>query len=191
MKFPAASKIEMAACTDESRESIARPYLDVDKKIIAASNGCIAVVMPVQIDEGDTSGHLDSAALVEARKIAGRKAETVSLRANGQYALPNGMTIPRSQTETPFPDMEQYMARELTSDTSGDVVHICLNVDYLVKIAAALGAGKNAHLNLDIKPEIVTRSGRSKWTGSLNPIAVTCDTSEGYAVIMPARRGEK
>ena len=68
MKIHKSLRPELAVSKDQSRYVLTEPWLDAENKVIVATDGRHMVVVPVEIEEGDTSGHVSAEALAGARK---------------------------------------------------------------------------------------------------------------------------
>jgi len=157
MIIPANCKIESAACPDSVRFVLTEPYLDVQTAAdgartgqLVATDGMIMAIVPVVLDEHDTSGWVGIAPLQAARKSAGSKRPT-ELVANSaaQFA---GCTMPRSSVWPPavapvilpgdtapippnFPNWRQVLV-----PSSSDDILVTFDMALLVRLAKAIGA---------------------------------------------------
>lgn len=126
-------KIEGAAGKGDIRSYLREPYLDVDNKRIIAADGHIAAIVPILIDEGDTSGHISADAIVAARKSAtarSRPDKLINIKANGSLTLDNNASFPRNDLGK-FVDIDRVIAPK-----SHDV--ISLNAKLLLNLAQAI-----------------------------------------------------
>lgn len=171
MKFPN-TLIEKATGPKDIRSYLHEVYLDTDKKRLIATNGHIAVIVPVELSEQDTSGPVSADALKAARRT------TKSLTAISEpeiictdvLTVTNGPTFPRSELSGKFPDVDRIMPKKKGR------IKISFNAQLLVDLALAIGEGKHkTGVCLHIDPN----DGETAIYVSNN--------SDRYGVIMPMR----
>lgn len=133
MKLPQ-TEIERAASQGDIRVYMNYVHFDVDGKRIVASNGHILAVVPVEVEEGDTSGPIPAAAFKAARKAAGSHIDP-SMKANGAVILQDGSTLPRPSADDigPFPNWQTIMDRFKPSGIS-----VTFNAELLLDLARAI-----------------------------------------------------
>ena len=136
-------------------------YLDVDRKEIMATDGYCAVILPVEVEDGDHSGLLSIESVKAIRKNKGQAA------CNGSVACKDA-SYTRPTSDTSFPSVSDAVPRE---PREGEVL-VCLDAALLKKVADALG---NAVVCLAIVP------------GTMEPIRISTSRGEGYAALMPCR----
>lgn len=159
------------------RVVLQEPYLDVDKKVLYAANAWAAVRLPVEVEDGDTSGPVTKAALAAARK-----AKTDSIRADGSLSI-----VGNDGTATLVrPDVGQFPNIDaVTPAEYEEPFRIALNPSLLSAIADAM----------DAKLVVLTFS---KKAPDLSAIRVTPSQFDGPApdpkvvegmvgILMPAR----
>ena len=122
-------KVELCASKDATRLHLSGVHLNVETKRLVATDGERLVIVPCEVSDGDVSGLLPVAALVEARKQDGQ------ISANGAAVLSNGATFERP--DATFPPYESILSPE-----RGQAFTFGLNAQHLLDIAKALGADK-------------------------------------------------
>ena len=129
MKLPN-TDIERAAASNDIRRYLNHVHLDVENQNLVACAGSILAVVPVEVDEGDTTGPITKDAIKLARKGAKKNEPTVL--ANGSLSIPaQGVTMARPDDGV-FPDYQRVLIRD------EDLPTICLDADLLVDLASAL-----------------------------------------------------
>lgn len=127
-------KIEgVVASKNDVRLNLQEPYLDVENRRMVATNGHAAVVVPVEIEDGDTSGHISVESIIAARKVAPerkRQHKTIRVAANGTLVLNNGASFPRSILGT-YPNIDMVIPQR-TYDT------ISIDAERLLELAQAI-----------------------------------------------------
>lgn len=130
MKLPN-TEIERAAADGDIRAYLNHVHLDVEGKCVVASDGMVLAMVPVEVDEEDTTGPITKDAIKHARKGA-KKAEATIL-ANGSLRMPlAGVTLDRPTGEGTFPDYRRVLV------TDEDLPTICLDADLLSDLASAM-----------------------------------------------------
>lgn len=169
MKLPN-TEIERAAADGDIRAYLNHVHLNVEQKHVVATDGHILAVVPVEVDEEDTTGPISIDAIKHARK--GPKKSDATIIANGEQRIPlMGMTLARPNDGT-FPDYNMCLGRVSKSGLS-----LSFDAGLLFELARALNRrdSKNLGVRLDLP---------SHCSGG---IAVTpADGPEGaHGVIMP------
>lgn len=181
MLIPKQCKIIEAASTDSTRSSINRPYLDVEKKLLIATDGRIMAMLPVATGPNDVDGFID----VEAIKLAtthSKGQEEIFLHCpEGELKTHDGLSLPRT-TESDagkFPNWKQVLP-----DSPAKPFKFSFDVFLLAKLAKALGAGKTR--NLDKQGQVTLTV---DVADDRAPITITCGNgpSGNSGVIMPMR----
>lgn len=178
MKLPDC-KIEKAICTDESRYSITSALLEVEAdgkgKLIAANEHIMAIV-PVEVEDGDTTGLISKDAL----ETAGKQKSAVYRRvmANDSLKIVTGAGVLESKRpEGQFPNYREIV-KGAPERIASERPTISFNVQSLLKLAQALGpvTSKVADVNLWIDKKrhgaaiIVRNTGNPNAYGVLMPI---------------------
>ena len=176
MRLDKAQRIELAVSTDDGREFIASAYLDTERRELAATNGHVLVVLPVTLDDGDTTGRVSVEALKAARKLATRGAP-VEVQANGALQLTNGASYPRPDTCGEFPNYREVMPDYSARKT----VTFGVNASYLWQVAQAIGCTKG-DANVMITIPVPSDDG-----DMLDPIKVERTGDDSVGVVMPCR----
>lgn len=130
MKLPT-SKIELCCSTETYRPHLQYVHLDADRRMLEVTDGHVAVRVPVELDEGDTSGPISVEAIKDARK---RKA---NLRANGTLGTDGGPSWPRPEAE-PLADKLQ----PLFAAANRDLPDIAIDAELILAAAKAICTGK-------------------------------------------------
>lgn len=174
MKLPKDCLLEKICSKDATRPAINRPFLDIKDGIahLIGTNGRAIAVIPVEISQEDTQGHIPVDGLKAARKAAKGKGAEISAKANGSFALETGQSFPRGVDAT-FPNWRQVIPAEKPF-----VFEIGLDAEILLNLAQALGSEGQVRLS---------------FTGAQDPILVRAMSGplkykdEVKAVIMPVR----
>lgn len=110
-----------------ARVYLTAPYLDVAKARLVATNGHALVIHPVEIDAGDTSGHVP----IDALKAAGGKRGGGSIALNGSATV-GGVQYPRPDLGQ-YPDVDRVIpAKPETPPT------VIFDAELLLKLAQAM-----------------------------------------------------
>lgn len=165
MKTPL-SKIEKAVAVKDGRYYLNDVYLDVEKSRLVSTNGHICAIVPIETDEGDTSGPVSVEALKHARKL-----KSEHIKVNGSLALDNGMVLPRPEKAN-YPDVDRIIPKE-----DGFKVIIGLDASLLLKLAEAVNDQSSSYLT-NLKLHI---------SGPNEAIKVTGNIKGAIGVIMPVR----
>ena len=182
MRLPKACQIELAASGDVAR-NFCYPQLDVERKRIVATDGRILACVPVEVEDGDTSGRVSPEALKASRKASGPLG--VPTLACGERLITSDGTLFKRPDNDSFPPVDQVIP-EYRPGTAG-TVSICLDPALLMALAKALGNGKNHGISLTIN--LPTGKERGASAGySLEPVVVTTESCPGgIGVLMPCR----
>ena len=140
-------KVEGVVSEEVNRLSLTEIRYDVEGKRVIASDGKMAVVVPVETEEGDVTGMVNPDVFKRARKIAGKKVPPRVIL-NGNAMFPNGETCPRSHLEpgTVFPDVDAVVKSSLEAGKKPSVV--CLDAELLHNLAKAVGNGDDCRIEL-------------------------------------------
>ena len=135
MKFDRNFKPELIVSKDPFRGALNFVELDKAENRLCATDGHRLVAVPVQVDEHDTSGPVDSKMLGEARKLAkSAKEDHAEIQCDGALKLTNGATAPRpDRAGMNFPAWRQIMSGVATKSL------IAFNAKYLKELAEAIG----------------------------------------------------
>jgi len=82
---------------ESSRFAIGGIYLDTKNKSLVSTNGKALAVIPVEIEEGDTTAILSPELWTEKRK----RNELIEAKVNGKTIMPNGKTFDNIDGEFP------------------------------------------------------------------------------------------
>ena len=102
--------------------------------VAEATNGRIAVLVPVEMDENDKPGRITR----EALRLARTKANLGIIKATDQLELKNGWKLPRPAEKElgNFPDIEQVIPKE----SARKEMVFSINPTFLKNLADAMGA---------------------------------------------------
>jgi hypothetical protein len=180
-------KIEAMASSDANRyglNAVALDLSDPTKPLAVATNGSALACVPVELEPGDTEGMVPCAALSEARKAA-RKAETVSVKANGhvEYQGKAGtVSMPRPY-DGPTEGIKVFPNwREVVKDPKGSVVRIGIDAAMLLVLAEAIGAGSKGGTHVAITIQL---DSNGRPTLDAMKVEPTTGTTAAWGVIMP------
>lgn len=148
MKFTTKCHIEKVCSKNETRVVLTNAYFDKDKARLIAANGISMAVIPVTVEENDTTGFVSPAALKEYRKQS--KRYNVSIELNGSQKIgPVTFERPTAETCGTFPNVDQVIPKDATEHTTV----IGLNAELLADLASALGS-RDGVVTLKIKSAI-------------------------------------
>lgn len=160
------------------------PFLDVERKLLVATNGHIFIAIPVTVEEGkDCRGYITSDALEYARKVAKRTGQKISIKAR-RKTLAVGNTIFKRPPCNDFPDLDYVLKGFPTSQK--DIV-FGMDSKYIKSITRALNPGKSEYIYYRFNPNET-----DKKCGHAGPIGISFkprgrEGSNQIAVIMPVR----
>jgi len=132
---------ELAVSRDSTRAREAQPYLDADAKVIVATNGCMLVVLPAEIDGLDRSGYVPGEAFVTARKIAKKTRCDSSIELSPTQATVGGITYGRQ--EGVFDEWSKVLPKK-----PNNTFEVSLNPHLLARLASSMGVGKEQGITL-------------------------------------------
>ena len=140
-------KVEGVVSDEVTRFSLTEIRYDVEGKRVIASDGKMAVVVPVEPEEGDATGMVNPDVFRRARKIAGKRG-TPRVTLNGNATFTNGETCPRSslEPETRFPDIDAVTQSAIEAGEKPSAV--CLDAELLITLAKAVGNGDDCRIEL-------------------------------------------
>lgn len=119
MKLDPKYKPELCVSDDEERFNLTLPYLDAKAKTIAATNGHLLVVVPVELDEGEKSRHVVQPELDRARYPVSPAAEDI---ARDRGVFPDVIKV--------VPPFKPFSAGTVT---------VGFSAEYLFRLSQALG----------------------------------------------------
>lgn len=141
MRLHKKCKIEFAASKDKSRACLMEPYLEIREggfARIAATDGKILAVIPVECEDGETSGYVSADALKAARK---GKLPEAEIHCNGALQVQGGATFPRmDSTEFSFPKIDAVTVPPNQEIHGCQRVRLVINTALLSRLAEALGS---------------------------------------------------
>lgn len=169
MRIAKRFKVELCASDDDDRKRLAQPYLDTKHECLAATNGHMLVVAPVELCDNDRSGPISCTALRFARNQRTDIVDPdISMVATGKALnLKDGTSFPRADTEFPpyrevIPDKDRPNTRK-----------VAFNAQYLWELCQAMGGADDPHVIITIGAE------------PRDPILVERDDTEAIGVLMP------
>lgn len=155
MKIKTDCRVEKAVSSDRDRWALSQPWLDVSAKAMVATDGRILAVVPVEVEEGDLTGHVMKDVMVKARKSAlkaDRKAESMTLCV-GDYADPALV----AGANLIFPNYQNAIPKGVASGKNKPNIRVKLDGDLLGRLLAAIGSSKFIlELTVEVKEGEVT-----------------------------------
>lgn len=143
MKLHKEILIEKACSGDASRPVLHAVYLQKQENgqaRLLATNGRIAAIVPVVVDESDSAGYISHDALKAARKAAPRSAECF-FTANGVCKMPDGQEFSRP-TPGNYPNVDAVIPKDETKFS------VSLDPALLLAVAQAIGAERGVTLEI-------------------------------------------
>ncbi len=178
MRLDKNSKVELIATTDETRPHLLHPWLDVEAKVLVATDGTRLIKHPVVIDDGDVSAFVSVVALKAARKLVPKKVAHLEIAVGVDHlTLTNGMTMPTPKSDLSFPPYEKVIPNYSNRET----VTVGLDAKLLMGLCQALGGGKGGtavRLTFPVK---------ENGEVMLDPIVVEYMQSDAIGILMPSR----
>lgn len=141
MKLPKNAKIEAVCSTDETREVITHPYLEIKDGTarVIATNGRAIVAIPVEVEDGEESGWVSIPALAAARKACasrGPEKDMASVHCNGTCRTATAdFPRPFKDDAMTFPNYRQCIPNE---DQKG-IMKLSFDVNLLAAVVKAAG----------------------------------------------------
>jgi hypothetical protein len=177
MQLDPAFKIEKACSSDQSRPVLSCAYLDAGEGKLVATDSYALAVVPVELEEGDTSGLVPAAAFQAWRKASTRTVPA-GFSANGAVEVsgPDGSSS-FVRPEGQFPRWAELVGTPRDGGTGEELQPIAefgIDAGLLARLAEAIGAGKHGHV-------------RVKVYSPLRPIRVESMSGEGFGIVMPVR----
>ena len=174
-------EIERAASKDASRPVLSHVYLNTENGTLEATDSYRAVVVPVEVEEGDESGLIPADALKAQRKAS--KYAAASLSVNGEIRL---STSEGEQSwrkgEGQFPNIQRITPEERSS------FRISLNPKFLLETARALGNDEQVVLEFVRQSDKTEGEDVGAFPNNLKPIRVTVPQGgDSYGILMPIR----
>lgn len=192
MKLDKTQKIEECASKDPTREVLASPYLDTERGVLVATDGRKITVLPVEVEEGDTTGHVNTTAIKAARKLAkGVKNTHLSIACNGGLKTADGTNHARYDGGK-YPDWRQVVP-DVPNDA--DTIELVVDVALLADVAKSLGTTSlRIAFRRDGDKEQTTAYGVTSplyihaATRPIWPGAESKTDKDPFAVVMPMKR---
>ena len=173
------------ASKDQSRPILTHLHLDVDRKMIEATDSYGLVSIPVEVEEGDVSGMVPIEAWTAFFKAHSKRVPSPSLQCGEDCVLEiDGSTSRWKRPEGTFPSVAQLMPDE--ANRSG--FRVRLSVPLLANIAAGLGTDEVTLGFVRSKPELdESAEGVGYFPSNLRPIIVSNGEHGEQAILMPVR----
>jgi hypothetical protein len=143
MKLAKDKKIELCVCKDITRDHLAHPMLDVERKRLVATNGNVLVSIPVELEEGcDISGPVPVDAIKAGRKTVKAGDDFTVLVHQERVEVPAAPGMPRFKRDheiaSCFPKAKQVDT--VIPNGKGHTVVIGIDARLLLDVAQALGS---------------------------------------------------
>ena len=181
MRFP--KEYQPDALIDPGTVHLASVHLDVEKKTLSVSNNAGLAILPVTIEEGDTTGRVSDKALKEATKLAG-KAPEACLKAREYLTLADGKSLPRPKA-MPFPETAMVFPAYKHGDKG--TLSVAFSLKSLIKLAQAIGVNTPEQAVVWTFPTPVPKESGAPGE-MLAPIVVQGGlTGTEVAILMPMR----
>lgn len=147
MKIDRRLRPERVVSTDDTRYQIEDPYLDVEHKVLVATNGWALVALPVEVTEGEASRYVSTDLLDVARRFTADE----EIEILGDQVGPDGPSWPTDQ-DRKFPAWRQVVPTKKPGDPG--TVTVGLDATQLRAIALALGAGAYGYEDEDVRCQV-------------------------------------
>lgn len=134
MKY-ANTKIEKCVANKrDPRYYLQHVYLDADNARLLSTDGHHLAVLPVELEDQDTSGAVPADAFKAARKRSNLDDKgQCSITINEHCETADGATLPRPDSDFVYPDVDRIIP-----DRDGDRTEVIINADLLANIQAAI-----------------------------------------------------
>lgn len=168
MKLPNARIEQATRKKDKVRPQLNNMRLDVEQHTLAATDGFILALVPVEVDDGDTSGYITPEAIALARKT-----RADSITADSALKLPDGTQLPRPKDA----DMPQWPNVAVVIPPKPDhEPDLIIDTALLLRLAEALND----------QSQKKTATALKLWfSGRESPIYAEGNTVGAVGVIMP------
>lgn len=172
MKLPK-GKIERVCSAEKSRYVFNSVMLDVEKRRLLATDGCIAVVIPCEPDEGDTSGLIPAIAFKSARRFG---IDKIDLSAADKITMAKDhkdgyrISIELARPTGAFPSFDAVIPQ-----ASGPPA-VALSLQLLSTLITAIALGPSTLVGI--------------WPGKDLVSAAYIECQQGCGAIAPMRVGE-
>ena len=180
MKIPN-TKFDKCADPKGSRPYLREPWLDVDKERLVATNGHVMVVIPVEVDSDDTTGHVPMDAVKAARKVT---KDDPHLLMETEHANAYGGRYPRGDLGK-YPNVDQIIEPLPKGEGEADII---LDAKMLYDLAQALMTCKTtepARVRLYFKKD---DEGTVDKTAAIRVVPLSPNAAaDAFGVIMPCR----
>lgn len=130
MKVPNTKFEKCAATKADVRYYLREPWLDVDGKRLLATDGHVLAVIPVEVDDDDTTGTVPMDAVKAVRKVSKKGGELLLETA---HANAYGVRYPREECK--YPDVDRILEPANNGKGTPDIV---VDAKLLYDLAQAL-----------------------------------------------------
>lgn len=177
MRLDKKCKIELVASSDSTRSHLCHPFLDVDAKVLVATDGHRLIKHPVEVDPADVSGYISADALKVARKLNRADAQLVIRATSDALELLDGTIMPRPTSKNSFPPYD----RVIPNYDNRDTITVALDAKYLMELCQALGGNAKDGTAVSLTFPLPTDG-----DAMLDPFVVDRSAgSEAVAILMP------
>lgn len=173
--------VELVASTDYTRSRLTQPHLDIENKVLVATNGRAMAVVGVTIEPRDVAGPVPLVALKEARKVIAKDG-IAHLDCRKLVVLVNRMVFPRYGSPYGPPSGTSFPTwQEVTKRPPGSPIIVSFDHRLLTKVARSLGI--TGQVILEVTPNPDTK------TSTLEAMRVydVGSADNDYAIMMPCR----
>jgi hypothetical protein len=188
-----ATKLEKILCKDDSRPILTHVFLDVDRRVVEATDSYRLVSIPVDVDDHDVTGLIPRDAFLALQKAhakhRGGHDTAPALYCNGSCRLEAAGTVQEWPTrpDGQFPDVAKLMP----GPSQESAFRIAINARMLADLAAGMGTGDEVELSFLLPTGVAgDEGGRDGWIpNNLRPIVVRpANPSNGeIGLLMPVR----
>lgn len=174
-------EIERVTSKDKARPALTHAYLNTERGTLEATNSYAAVVVPVEIEEGDESGLIPAEALKAQRKASKYTEASLSVNGNVSLATPEGEQSWK-KGEGQFANLHQLTPTEWSN------FRIALNPKFLLELAQALGDPESVTLEFVRQTDKDEGEDVGSFPSPLRPMRVTVPRGgDSYGILMPIR----
>jgi hypothetical protein len=188
VKFDSRWFPELAVASKYSaRPQLEHAYLDTGRRRLAATNGHIMVLVPCEIEDGDTDGLVSVAAIEWARDRLRNKGVGQDIQiACGERLVCDGASFDRPVAEGSYPPVDQAMPDQ--RHASPGSVTFAVDANYIKRLANALGEGRDDEDRVSMVKLTVKLPAAGE--PMQQPLFVTSnddDPGDAVGVLMPCR----
>jgi len=189
MKFDSRWFPELAVASKYSaRPQLEHAYLDTGRKRLAATNGHIMVLVPCEIEDGDTDGSVSVAAIEWARERLRDKGVGQDIQiACGERLVCDGASFDRPKEEVgAYPPVDQAMPDQRPGAPGS--VTFAVDANYIKRLANALGHGRDDEDRVSmVKLTVKLPAAGEPMIAPLFVMSNDDDPGDAVGVLMPCR----